>query len=89
MLALGGTAVALVLALLAGVAVGAIPLSPGAVVATLFDRLAGVVGWHPGGGLTGTDAAVLLQLRLPRVILAALVGAALAIAGAAYQGVFR
>ena len=32
---------------------------------------------------------MLLQLRLPRVILAALVGAALAIAGAAYQGVFR
>jgi iron complex transport system permease protein len=87
--ALGGTGLALVLALLAGVAVGAVPLSPVDVVATLADRLTGVVGWHVGGGLTGTDAAVLLQLRLPRVLLAALVGAALAIAGAAYQGVFR
>jgi iron complex transport system permease protein len=88
-LALGGTGLALVLALLAGVAVGAIPLSPGAVVATLVDRVTGLVGWHVGGALTGTDAAVLLQLRLPRVILAALVGAGLAVAGAAYQGVFR
>lgn len=88
-LALGGTGLVLVLALLAGVAVGAIPLSPVAVVDTLTDRLTGLVGWHTGGALTGTDAAVLLQLRLPRVILAALVGAGLAISGAAYQGVFR
>ena len=89
MLALGGTGLALVLALLAGVTIGAIPLSPLAVVATLTDRLTGFVGWHTGAALSGTDAAVLLQLRLPRVILAALVGAALAISGAAYQGVFR
>jgi len=88
-LALGGTGLALVLALLAGVTIGAIPLSPLAVVATLTDRLTGFVGWHTGAALSGTDAAVLLQLRLPRVILAALVGAALAISGAAYQGVFR
>ena len=77
------------LALLAGVAVGAIPLSPVAVVDTLTDRFTGLVGWHTGGALAGTDAAVLLQLQLPRVILAALVGAGLAISGAAYQGVFR
>jgi ABC-type Fe3+-siderophore transport system permease subunit len=32
---------------------------------------------------------VLLELRLPRVLLASLVGAGLAISGAAYQGVFR
>ena len=38
---------------------------------------------------SGTQEAVLLQLRLPRVLLAALVGAGLAVAGAAYQGVFR
>ena len=88
-LALGGTGLALLLALILGVAVGAVPLSPGAVVATLLDRAAGVVGGHVGGALSGTDAAVLLQLRLPRVVLAALVGAGLAVAGAAYQGVFR
>jgi ABC-type Fe3+-siderophore transport system permease subunit len=86
-LAAGGLALAL--ALLAGVWVGALPLAPGAVVATLLDRLLGPLGLSVPGGLGGTQEAVLLQLRLPRVLLAALVGAGLAVAGAAYQGVFR
>jgi ABC-type Fe3+-siderophore transport system permease subunit len=88
-LVLAGSGVALVLALLAGVWVGALPLPPGGVVATLLDRLLHPLGVEVAGGLDGTEAAVLLQLRLPRVVLAALVGAGLAISGAAYQGVFR
>jgi iron complex transport system permease protein len=84
-----GAAVALVVAMLAGVWVGALPLPPGAVVVTLLDRLLDPLGMHLPGGLDGTQAAVLLQLRLPRVLLAALVGAGLAVSGAAYQGVFR
>jgi ABC-type Fe3+-siderophore transport system permease subunit len=88
-LVLAGAALALVLALLAGVWVGALPLPPGAVVVTLLDRLLGPLGVDVPGGLDGTEAAVLLQLRLPRVLLAALVGAGLAVSGAAYQGVFR
>ncbi|NEK59959.1 iron ABC transporter permease [Geodermatophilus sabuli] len=75
--------------MLGGIWVGALPLPPGAVVATLADRALGPLGVEVPGGLEGTGAAVLLQLRLPRVVLAALVGAGLAIAGAAYQGVFR
>jgi ABC-type Fe3+-siderophore transport system permease subunit len=86
-LALAG--LSLVVALLAGVWGGALPLAPGAVVATLLDRLLGPLGIDVPGGLSGTEEAVLLQLRLPRVLLAALIGAGLAIAGAAYQGVFR
>ena len=39
--------------------------------------------------LSGSDDAILWQLRLPRVVLGALVGGTLAAAGAAYQGVFR
>ncbi len=41
------------------------------------------------GGLSGQDKTVLIDLRLPRAILAALVGAALATSGAVYQSVFR
>ncbi len=37
----------------------------------------------------GTTETIILEIRLPRVILAGLVGAALAIAGATYQGLFR
>ena len=88
-LVFGGAGLALGLALLAGVWVGALPLPPGAVVRTLLDRLLGPLGIDLPGGLDATQAAVLLQLRLPRVLLAALVGAGLAISGAAYQGVFR
>jgi iron complex transport system permease protein len=65
--------------------VGALPLPPGGVIVTLLDRL---LGLDLSGGLSGTQEAVLLQLRLPRVVLAALGGAGLAISGAAYQGVF-
>ncbi|TQN37358.1 iron complex transport system permease protein [Blastococcus colisei] len=88
-LALGGAFLALVLAMLAGVWVGALPLPPGAVVVTLLDRLLSPLGIGVPGALEGTQAAVLLELRLPRVLLASLVGAGLAISGAAYQGVFR
>jgi len=42
-----------------------------------------------GNGLTEQERGVLLDLRLPRVLLAALVGGALATSGAVYQTVFR
>jgi ABC-type Fe3+-siderophore transport system permease subunit len=87
--ALAGAGLALVLALLAGVWVGALPLPPGAVVVTLLDRVLEPLGITVPGALEGTQAAVLMELRLPRVLLAALVGAGLAVSGAAYQGVFR
>lgn len=40
-------------------------------------------GWH------GRDGMILLDIRLPRVLLSASVGAALAVSGAALQGLFR
>ncbi len=40
-------------------------------------------------GLTTTDWSIVWQIRAPRVVLAAIVGSTLSIAGASYQGVFR
>ena len=40
-------------------------------------------------GLTSTDWSIVWQIRAPRVVLAAIVGSTLSIAGASYQGVFR
>jgi ABC-type Fe3+-siderophore transport system permease subunit len=88
-LVFAGGGLVLVLAMLAGVWVGALPLPPGAVVLTLLDRLLSPLGIAVPGGLEGTREAVLMELRLPRVLVAVLVGAGLAISGAAYQGVFR
>ncbi|HUW77277.1 MAG TPA: iron ABC transporter permease [Candidatus Nanopelagicaceae bacterium] len=70
----------LAVALVMGVTFGPVSLSLSKILRTIF-------GIH--GGLTGTDRVILLQLRLPRVVLATLVGAALAASGAAYQTVFR
>ena len=39
--------------------------------------------------MSATDSAILWQLRAPRVVLGLLVGGMLALAGGAYQGVFR
>jgi iron complex transport system permease protein len=71
---------------LVAVLVGPVRLAPTAVLAELAGRLPGV---HTSSGLSPQEAAILWQLRLPRVVLGGLVGAMLAMAGAAYQGVFR
>jgi iron complex transport system permease protein len=83
--ALGVAAALLLVAVVLGVGVGTVHLAPGAVVSTLLEQ----VGVHVGTPLQGLDANILLVLRLPRVLLVALVGGLLAMAGAGYQGVFR
>lgn len=42
-----------------------------------------------GAAQSGTPDMVLLQIRLPRIILAALIGGGLAVSGASYQGLFN
>ena len=89
-LVLGGAFVALVAVALTGIGIGAFPLPPAAVVVTLLNRALEAIGVDPlPGGLGHTGEAVLLELRLPRVVLAVLVGAALSVSGGAFQGVFR
>jgi len=73
-------AAALLIACLLGVGFGPINLNFGAIVRTLLGL---------PNGLQAEDRTLLLQLRLPRVVLGALVGAALATSGAVYQSVFR
>ncbi|RMF11909.1 MAG: iron ABC transporter permease [Candidatus Dadabacteria bacterium] len=68
--------VCLALALLAGVMFGSVALSTGDVWRAIRD------GGGPGG-------VIIRELRLPRVVLGVLVGAALAASGTAYQSLFR
>ncbi|TDC83381.1 iron ABC transporter permease [Micromonospora sp. KC606] len=77
---------AVLLALVAGVSLGPVSLPPGGVAAELLNLLPGV---HLDSGLTAGETAIVTQLRLPRVVLGLLVGGLLALAGGAYQGVFR
>ena len=73
-------AAALLIAGLLGVGFGPVNLEFGAIVRTLLGL---------PNGLENEDRTLLLELRLPRVVLGALVGAALATSGAVYQSVFR
>ncbi|HET9173623.1 MAG TPA: iron ABC transporter permease [Actinospica sp.] len=84
--ALTAAAVFMIAAALLGALVGAADLNPWGIVATLLDRIPFV---HLETGLTTLDQNILLQIRMPRVVLALLVGGLLAVAGAGYQGVFR
>lgn len=74
------------LAALLGVTVGAAGLDPMEVVRALLDA---VPGFDLESGLTEVQKSILFEIRLPRVVLGAIVGAVLAVAGASYQGVFR
>lgn len=81
-----GALALIVLVTLASVTQGAAGLPVEGVVRSLVDALPGV-SLHQT--LTEQQQAVLWQIRLPRTVLAALVGGSLATAGAGYQGVFR
>jgi iron complex transport system permease protein len=76
----------LVAAVGAGVLIGPADLPAAGVLSALAARLP-VLHVHSSLGATGST--IVGDLRLPRVVLGALVGAMLATAGGAYQGVFR
>lgn len=69
---------------LVALCVGRYPVAPGDVLRIIAARLAGVPS-----GLPATAETVVWQVRLPRVGAGLCVGAALAAAGAVYQGLFR
>jgi cobalamin transport system permease protein len=81
-----GAAAFLVVALFTGALVGPVHIG-------LLDALQSVVArlpfLHVHSPLSSSDESIFWDIRLPRVVLGALVGAMLAVAGASYQGVFH
>ena len=73
-----------VLVLLGSLLLGRYALSPGQLLHMLWTKVTGGAADWPL-----SDDKVVFAVRLPRVAAAALVGAALAVSGAAYQGMFR
>jgi cobalamin transport system permease protein len=76
----------LVASLVVGLGIGPVAIGPGAIVESALSH---VPFLHVHSPLDSVQEAILWQLRAPRVVAAALVGGMLAIAGSAYQGVFR
>jgi iron complex transport system permease protein len=75
-----------VVAVVVGVAVGPVGISP---VGVLRELLSHVPFLGIESDLSTRDALIVTEIRLPRVVLALVVGALLSTAGAAYQGTFR
>ena len=73
-----GLVLALLLGLIVSLGVGAVPLTPGEVLSALLGSPAKI-----------SHSAIVWDFRLARVLLACLCGAALASAGAGFQGLFR
>jgi iron complex transport system permease protein len=73
-------------AVLLGLALGPVSINPARTFAEILDHLPFL---HLDSGLSEREAAIVWEIRLPRVVLGVLVGAMLASSGAAYQGAFR
>jgi iron complex transport system permease protein len=76
----------LLLAMLMGISIGTVSVHPMTIIRVISAEL------FPFISLGNTDAMhsnIIINIRLPRVLLAGLVGASLAIAGAAFQGLLR
>ncbi|GAB6903021.1 FecCD family ABC transporter permease [Kineosporia succinea] len=83
---ISGLAVLLVLSVVLGVGVGAVAIGPGSVARIIGHHLLGTPGtvtWSL------PQDAIVWQVRLPRVLLGAFVGAGLAVCGTALQAMVR
>lgn len=78
------TVVAVLVTLLLAICIGAVYITPADIWSTIAAQI-----FADKHGENNTYSTIIWQLRLPRVLLAFLVGSILASAGCAYQGVFR
>jgi iron complex transport system permease protein len=76
--------VALTLTMLVGIAVGPVPVAPAAIIEVLSHAL-----WGTPTTATAAETSIVLDVRAPRVLLGAAVGAALAVSGATLQAMVR
>src|SRR4029079_3009057 len=80
-----GLGVALPVVMLVAVSAGSVPLPLSGVLASLMHA----IGVGAGPALSPSSETILWVVRLPRVLLAAVVGGGLAVVGATLQSVFR
>ena len=71
--------------------VGRFPVNPFTALKILLSKVIEAItfGHFSLSGWSGAEEAVVVSIRFPRIALASLVGAALSVSGASYQGMFR
>ncbi|MDR2720011.1 MAG: iron chelate uptake ABC transporter family permease subunit, partial [Nitrososphaerota archaeon] len=88
LLILLGLSILLICSIIVSIGVGYFPIPFSTVIKVFLTNTPGLKSlfYFP---ISSTETALILQIRFPRALCAALVGAALSIAGTAYQGLFR
>lgn len=81
--------VALVAVVILCLNIGYAPISFSEILKILGKQIPFFNGWISPSSVSPVSESIILQIRLPRVLAGALVGAGLAAAGVMYQGVFR
>ncbi|MEH7010490.1 iron ABC transporter permease [Neobacillus niacini] len=76
----------LLLSILLGISIGTVSVPIFTIIQIMMSKLFGIISLDQ---IDPMFSSIVLNIRLPRVILAGLVGASLAIAGAAFQGLLR
>ncbi|WML39304.1 iron ABC transporter permease [Neobacillus sp. OS1-2] len=76
----------LFISMLLGISIGTVSVPMGTIIHIMMAKLFGLPSLDV---IDPMQTSIVLNIRLPRVLLAGLVGAALAIAGAAFQGLLR
>ncbi len=83
-LAIGGTLLLVIVAVTA-IGIGAVALTPGEVIAAIAQQF----GISVGSPVSASISSIVIELRAPRILAAIVVGAALAVAGGAFQSLLR
>ncbi len=83
-LAIGGTLFLVIVAVTA-IGIGAVALTPGEVIAAIAQQF----GISVGSPVSASTSSIVIELRAPRILAAIVVGAALAVAGGAFQSLLR
>ena len=78
--------IAALVVIIVGIAFGSVWISPGDILSIVRYRL---FGTEPIGGINEASVAIVWNLRLPRALLAFIVGGALSVSGAIMQSVLR
>jgi iron complex transport system permease protein len=79
-----GLGIILILAIVISFFIGRYPINPGELFGILFSKIFPIDQFWPDQMET-----ILFNVRLPRILLACLIGCSLAAAGASYQGIFQ
>lgn len=83
-LAIGGTLLLVIVAVTA-IGIGAVALTPSEVIAAIAQQF----GISVGSPVSASISSIVIELRAPRILAAIVVGAALAVAGGAFQSLLR